>query len=177
MTVPVLLEITNDLVSVNWTLLAQLIAFLILLYFLVRLLYTPLTNALNTRATKIRTGLAAAEEARRAAEEAQQRTQALLDQGKAQAQEILRQASASAETMRQQIVNEARNEAEKVIERGKLDINRERQAAVDELRGIVGELAIQAAGQIVQRSLDSAENRRLIDDAIGQSDVFSAMKS
>ena len=164
--------LASDLVSVNLTLLAQLIAFVILLYFLVRLLYRPLTTAMNARAERIRASLSQSDEAAKAAQEAQARTQAQLDQARVQAQEILRQAAQSGETLREQIVSQARSEAEKVIERGKADIQRERQAAVDELRRVVGDVAIMAAGRVVQKSLDTQENRRLIDQAITQSDSF-----
>ena len=168
MAVPVIAS--QDLVSINWTILAELIAFLILLYFLTRLLYQPLTTAMAARAERIRTGLAQADEARKAAEEAQARTQAQLGEARQQAQEILRQANAAASSMREQIVNEARTEAQKVIERGKVEIDRERQAAVDELRRMVGDVALLAATRVVERSLDSADSRRLIEEAISQSD-------
>lgn len=177
MLTPFVAATSHDLVSVNWTLVAELIAFLILLYFLVRLLYRPLTTAMAARAERIRAGLASAEDAAKAAQEAEQRTAARLEQAKAQAQEILGQANASAQTMREQIVAEARAEAERVIERGRTEIERERRAAVDELRGMVGELAIQVAAQVVQKSLDTSENRRLVEDAIQRSDAFSAVGS
>ena len=164
---------SQDLVQVNLSLLAEVIAFLILLYVFVRLLYRPLTTAMATRAENIRAGLAAAEEASKAAQEAQARTQAQLEEAKAQAQEILRQAQSAANTMREQIVQEARAEAQKVIERGQAEINRERQAAVDELRRMVADVAIQAATRVVERSLDNQDNRRLVDEAIRQSDVFA----
>lgn len=165
---------SQDLVSIDWTIVAQIIAFLILLYILARLLYNPLNGALETRAQRIRTELGAAEEAARAAQEAEQRTQAQLEQARAQAQEILRQANANAETIRTQIVDEARTEAQRVIDRGQAEIERQRQAAIEDLRRTVGDLAIMAATQVVQKSLDSSENRRLVEDAIAQSAAFRA---
>lgn len=164
---------SQDLVSIDWTLVAQVIAFLILLYILVRILYNPLSQAMAARTERIRVELGAAEEASKHAEEANARTQVLIDQAKAQSQEILRQASANADTMRVQIIEEARAEALKVIDRGRLEIDRERQAAFDELRRQVAEIALLAATSIVKKSLDSADNRRLIDEAIKSSEVFT----
>jgi F-type H+-transporting ATPase subunit b len=165
--------IATDLVSIDFSLLAEAIAFLILLYVFVRVLYRPLTTAMNTRAENIRTRLAAAEEAAKSAQEAQARTQAQLEEARAQAQEILRQAQVSAGTLREQIVQEAREEARKVIDRGTAEIARERQAATDELRRLVADVAIQAATRVVERSLDNADSRRLVDEAIARTDVFS----
>lgn len=175
MLAPLFAAESHDLVSLDWTVVAQAIAFLILLYLLVRYLYRPLTTAMSARAERIKQGLASAEDAARAAQDAQQRTQTQLEQARLQAQEILRQANASADTTREQLVAEARAEAQRVIDRGKAEIERERQVMVDELRTVVGTLAIQAASQVVQRSLDSAENRRLVEDAIARTDAFSAV--
>lgn len=168
---------SQDLISIDWTIVAELIAWLILLFVMVRLLYNPLSKAMAARAERIRTELSTAEQAARAAEEAEQRTRAEIERAKRQGDEILRQAQQTAESMREQIVNDARTEAQRVIDRGKAEIERERQAAVDELRKVVGDLAIRAASQVVRKSLDSTENRRLVDEAIAQSDVFSAAGS
>jgi F-type H+-transporting ATPase subunit b len=164
---------SQDLVSLDWSLVAEAIAFLILLYALTRLLYTPLSTAMAARAERIRSGLSAAEEAAKAAQEAQSRTEAQLDEARAQAQEILRQATATASAMREQLVSEARTEAQRVIDRGKAEIDRERQAVLDELRQLVAGVAIEAATRVVERSLDSSDNRRLVEEAITQSSAFA----
>jgi F-type H+-transporting ATPase subunit b len=164
---------SQDLVSIDWTLVAQVIAFLILLYILVRVAYNPLAQAMAARTERIRSELSAAELASKQAQEANERTQALVDQAKQQSQEILRQAAANAETVRSQIIDEARAEAEKVVERGKQEIERERRAAFDDLRRSVSDIAILAASQVVRKSLDSAENRRLVEEAIAATDVLN----
>src|SRR5579875_3256491 len=128
---------SQDLVSIDWTIVAQLIAFLVLLYVLVRLLYRPLTTAMANRQEQIRAALNAAETASQQAQEANERTQALVDQAKSQSQEIVR------------------------------------QAAFAELRKQVGELALLAAQQVIQRSLDTEDNRRLIEDAIDRATALN----
>ncbi len=75
--------------------------------------------------------------------------------------------------MREQLVAEARTEAQRVIDRGKAEIDRERQAVLDELRQLVAGVAIEAATRIVERSLDSSDNRRLVEEAITQSSAFA----
>jgi F-type H+-transporting ATPase subunit b len=177
MGIPLIASESHDLISIDWTLVAELIAWLILLYILVRFLYNPLRSAMAARAERIRTELSAAEAAAQRAEEAAKQSQADVEEGKRRGEEIVRQAQQTADSIREQAINEARAEAERVIERGKAEIERERQAAVDELRRVVGDLAIQAASQVVRKSLDSDENRRLVDEAIKQSDVFSSVGS
>lgn len=164
---------SQDLVSIDWTLIAQVIAFLILLYILVRVAYNPLSQAMTARTERIRSDLGAAELASKQAQEANRQTQVLVDQAKTQSQEILRQAAANADTIRTQIIEEARTEARKVVEQGKQEIERERRAAFDELRKSVGDIAILAATQVVRKSLDSAENRRLVEEAIVASESLN----
>lgn len=164
---------STDLVSVDWSLVAEAIAFLILLYILTRLLYNPLTTAMTARAERIRSGLSAAEDAARAAQEAQARTEVQLEEARTQAQEIMRQAVTTANSLREQMVAEAKTEAQRVIDRGKAEIERERQATIDELRRLVAGVALEAATRVVERSLDSADNRRLVDEAIAQSSAFA----
>jgi F-type H+-transporting ATPase subunit b len=81
-----------------------------------------------------------------------------------------------AESLREQMVTEARSEAQKVIERGKVEIDRERQAAVDELRRVVADVALLAATRVVEKSLDTADNRRLIEEAIAHTRSFEAAR-
>lgn len=170
------LILSQDLVSIDWTFLAQLIAFALILYVLVRFLYNPVTTAMDARANTIRTGLAAAEEARKAAEEAQVRTDDQLAEARAQAQEILRQASQTATGLRGQIVAEAKAEAQKVIDRGRIEIDRERQAAIDDLRKVTADLALLAATRVVEKSLDTTDNRRLIAQAIAEANSLSVSR-
>jgi F-type H+-transporting ATPase subunit b len=170
------LVLSQDLVSIDWTFLAQLIAFALILYVLVRFMYNPVTNAMESRANTIRTGLAAAEEARKAAQDAQVKTDAQLAEARTQAQEILRQASQTAGGLREQIIADAKSEAQKVIDRGRIEIDRERQAAVDELRKVTADLALLAATRVVENSLDSADNRRLIEQAIAEAGSLSVAR-
>jgi F-type H+-transporting ATPase subunit b len=167
------LILSQDLVSIDWTFVAQVISFAMILYVLVRFLYKPVTTAMESRANTIRTGLAAAEEARKAAEEAQVKTDAQLAEARTQAQEILRQASQTASGLRDQIITDAKAEAQKVVDRGRIEIERERQAAVDELRKVTADLALLAATRVVEKSLDSADNRRLIEQAISEAGSLS----
>lgn len=170
------LILSQDLVSIDWTFLAQLIAFALILYVLIRFMYKPVTTAMETRANTIRTGLAAAEEARKAAQEAQAKTDEQLAEARAQAQEILRQASQTANGLRDQIVAEARAEAQKVLERGRIEIDRERQAAFDELRKVTADLALLAATRVIEKSLDTTDNRRLIAQAITEAGSLSVAR-
>ena len=58
-------------------------------------------------------------------------------------------------TERQQIIVQARQEADDEIARAREEIQREKDEAISELRGVVAELAIDAASKIISAELNS----------------------
>jgi len=156
------------MINFNVTLIVQVLMFLALLYLLNRWLFGPVGKLAAERSRRIEQGLAAAEQSRVQAEEAQRQTLQQLNQARAEAQEILRQATRAADTMREQMVQAAREEAENIVRRTHAEIDRERLAAISDLRRQAGELAILAATRVVGQSLDTEMNRRLVESAIGE---------
>lgn len=156
------------MINFNVTLIVQLIMFGVLLYLLNRWLFGPVGKLAAERSRRIEQGLAAAEQSRVQAEEAQRQTLQQLNQARSEAQEILRQATRAADTMREQMVQAAREEAENIVRRTHAEIDRERLAAISDLRRQAGELAILAATRVVGQSLDTETNRRLVESAIGE---------
>ena len=53
-----------------------------------------------------------------------------------------------------------------MIEQAKDEIRREKEQALTQLRGEVADLAILAAGKLLDANLDTAKQRRLVDKVI-----------
>ena len=70
--------------------------------------------------------------------------------------------------MRQRIVSQAREEAERMIEQARTSIESEQRAAIAELRRETAQLAVQAAGVLIDANLDDEKNRALVDDLIAK---------
>ena len=85
--------------------------------------------------------------------ESQAKIQAAIDQGNAE---------------RQQIVDQARQEASDEIARARAEIQREKDEAISELRGVVAELAIDAAGKIISAELTPERHQNIIDASISR---------
>src|SRR5437660_4731639 len=79
------------------------INFLVLLFLLYRFLFNPVRGMLDARATRVRESMQQAEQARRAAEQAEADRQALLAETRREAQEIRNRADEQAK----RIVDEA----------------------------------------------------------------------
>ena len=119
---------------IDWfTIAAQIINFLILLWLLKRFLYKPVLNAMNEREKKITQRLADAEtarqQARQQAEEYRTRT-AELD---TQRNSLLQEAQAEAEAFRKELFHQARQDASEIQERWQRSIQQEKEAFLRDL--------------------------------------------
>jgi F-type H+-transporting ATPase subunit b len=151
---------------IDWTLITQIITFLVFLWLLGRLFGKRGSAMLRQRADRIEAGLRAAEENQRRAEQMHQETQRQLDEARAERQSIVAAAHKAAEAQRQALIAQARGEADALVQRTQAAIQRERQAAVDELRREAGRLAVVAARRLISDALDARTSRELADKAI-----------
>ena len=78
--------------NINLTLIGQSLAFVVFVWFCMKLVWPPIVTALNDRKTKIADGLAAAEEGQQAKAKAQEHAEQVTGEAKEQAQEIIRRA-------------------------------------------------------------------------------------
>lgn len=147
-----------------WT----IVTFLVVLLVLKRTVWKPLLSALDERETRIREALEGADKARQDAQSTLEEHQQLLAGAEAETRQIIAEAREAAEKVRQGIVEEARSEAQQTVEQARRIIETEKTAALSELRREVADLAVQAAGAIIDANMDADRNRKLVDDLIGQ---------
>ena len=93
--------------SINATLIAQMITFGILIWFTMKFIWPPLANAMDDRAKRIADGLSAAERAQAELKDADARVAEEIKKARAQAAEIVDKAHAQAN----QIVDKAKTDA------------------------------------------------------------------
>ena len=89
-----------------------------------------------------------------------------LARARDEARAIVEEASNVAGRLREQALIDTEATVGLMLAHGREEIARERELAVSELRREVATLAILAASQVVGRNLDSADSRRLVDQAI-----------
>lgn len=145
-----------------WTILT----FLILLVILRKLAWTPLLGALTAREENIRTTLEetarAQDEARRLLEENRRQ----LAEAEAQAQRVIREGREMGERVRAEILEKAQASSRALVDQAREEIRREKDAALGQLRSEVADLAVMAAGKIIDANLDPARHRALVDAAL-----------
>jgi len=147
-----------------WT----LINFAVLLVLLKKFAWRPILDALQKREEGIRSSLEQAEAARDEAARSKEECQALVDQGRREAQTIVEDARKRAGQEQTTILQQARDEADALLERAQQDIRREHDQALESLRAEVANLSIMVAGKVIGKSLDRESHQQLIDEAMTQ---------
>ncbi|WP_458525130.1 F0F1 ATP synthase subunit B [Onishia taeanensis] len=149
--------------NINMTLIGQMIAFAIFVWFCMKYVWPPISTALHERQKKIADGLDAASRATRDLEVAQEEANETLRASKEQAAEILEQSHKRSSQMIEEAREQARQEGERMITSAKSEIDQEVNRAREELRAQVSRLAIVGAERILQSSIDETKHSELVD--------------
>jgi len=86
-----------------------------------------------------------------------------LDASRTQAQQIIADGRSVAEKMRADLLDETRKQQTELMEQARRDIETEKAKAIAELRREAVDLAIAGAGKVIEQNLDSAGNRRIVE--------------
>jgi F-type H+-transporting ATPase subunit b len=140
--------------NINLTLVAQAIAFAILIWFTVKYVWPPLLNAIETRQKEIADGLAAAHEGKNALEVAAKKSEVTLNEAKQKASEIVGLAEKRATQIIEEAKGNAKAEGERIITGAKAEIDQEVNRAKEGLRAQVSVLAIAGAEKILRKEID-----------------------
>jgi len=164
-------RLAAGLLTINGTLIAQLVIFLVMLGILYRVAWGPLLRIRNERRARIAQGVEATQRALQELEAAEKERQAKLAEARREAQAMLDRITKQAEDLRKELEAKAREQAEALIVKARAEIQQERQKAVQDLRSQVADLAVMAAGRIIGESLDAKKHRELIERAIEEAEI------
>jgi F-type H+-transporting ATPase subunit b len=144
------------------------ITFLIFLYLLGRFAWKPLVAALDAREGQIRGDISAAESARLKAEQMLAEHSKRMAQVQDEVREALAQARRDADSLKQEIVTQAHKEAQAARDRAVADISRARDSALKDLFDVMAGEVARATRHVLGRSVNAADQDRLIDEALAQ---------
>jgi len=145
-----------------WT----IITFIVVLVILRFTAWKPLLAALTAREEKVRTSLEQAEKARQDAQRLLDENRRQLALAEEQSQRIIREGRDMGEKLKAEIVEKANVSSRHMIDQAKDEIGREKEKALTQLRTEVADLAIAAAGKLLDANLDTPKQRQLVDAAI-----------
>jgi F-type H+-transporting ATPase subunit b len=158
----------GGLISIDKSLIVQMVNFLILLFLLHRLLYRPLVQKMNERTEAIKTSLEEAKRARADAARAQEQNAEQLRAAHAEAAAIRAAALKEAAEEQRKLLERARAESQQIVDRGRAELDADLRQARAELRREVADLAVAAAEKLVRKSLRDEDHRRIVTEAIGR---------
>lgn len=159
------LAASNNFLLPNGTFIAELIAFLIILFVLWRYVVPPLSKSLQQRQDMVQKQVEDAEEAKRQLKAAQERFDQALAEARTEAAKIRDSARADAERIREELREQANAEVERIRQRGQEQLDTQREQVVRQLRGELGGLAVQLAEQLVGQELADDDRKRSTVDA------------
>jgi F-type H+-transporting ATPase subunit b len=155
-----MLEVHGGLLA--WTVLT----FVLLLVVLKKVAWGPILDALEARENEIKDALNAAEKAREEAERVSSDYEDAIRKAQAEAQQIISDAKTAGEKVKLDLEAIASVKADEIIEKAKAQIDAERVKVISEIKTVAVEISLSAAAKVIERNLDSDDNRKLINEAL-----------
>ena len=149
--------------NINFTLIAQAIAFAILIWFTVKFIWPPLLGAIEKRQKEIADGLAAAQEGKASLEIAGKKSAQSVGEAKQKGAEIISQAEKRASEILEDAKNQAKEEGDRIIFGAKAEIDQEVNRAKETLREQVSSLAIAGAEKILLKEIDKKAHSDMLN--------------
>jgi F-type H+-transporting ATPase subunit b len=155
-----------------WT----LVVFGLTMYFLAKVAFPRISEALDRRQKAIEESIDHAERIRLEADELLREYRERLAEARGQADEIVARARRTAEVAESETLAEARAKREEMMQQTRRDIETETRRAIQQIRAEVADLTVLATEKVTRKTLDSADQRRLVDEALAELD-FAALAS
>ena len=149
--------------SINATLLGQMLVFAMLIWFTMKYVWPVLLKAMEERETKIADGLAAAERGKHELEMAGEKAAEYMRGGKDKAQEFINQAHKRADEMIAEAKAAAEEEGKRLKAAAQAEIEQEAIRAREALRAQLAALVVAGAERILLREVDAAAHRDVLD--------------
>jgi F-type H+-transporting ATPase subunit b len=153
-----------DLLSPNYGLMFwTLVIFAILFFVLAKFAFGPITKAVEAREQALEDAIESAKRDREEAARLLAEQRAALDATRGEAQKLIADARTAAERVRTELVGQAHAEQASMLERARKEIEAEKAGAIAQLRREAVDLAIAGAGRVIDKNLDQAANRQLVE--------------
>jgi F-type H+-transporting ATPase subunit b len=165
-----LIQVTPGLMI--WT----IVCFLITLFVLKKYAFGPIQKMIDDRSERIRRAIAEADHAREEARALLEEHRKLIGQARHEAEEIRVEVRRDAESMRERVREDIEVDRQRRLEETRRQIEAETARSLAQIRAEVAELTLLAASKVTGKVLDSADQRRLIDEAISSLD-FSRLEA
>jgi len=168
-------EAHNPLIPPVGEIIVGTITFAILAFVMIKFVVPRFEQVFRARREAIEGGIERAEAMQAEAEAALEQYRAQLAEARNEAAQIRDRARAEGQQILEELRTQAQEESARIVARGEEQLATARQQVVNELRGQIGTLAVQLAGQVVGESLaDDARRSGTVDRFLGELDGMAA---
>jgi F-type H+-transporting ATPase subunit b len=165
--------ITPNVGLMIWTLLL----FGISMAVLAKLAFPRISEALDRRQKAIEDSIDAAEQTRQEADQLLAEYRERLREARGQADQIVDRARKAAEAHERTATEDAKEKREQLMEQTRREIEAETRRAIDQIRREVADLTVLATEKVTRKTLTEEDQRRLVQDALGELDFSSLAPS
>jgi len=155
-----------------WTLLV----FGVTMILLARLAFPRISEALERRQHQIEESIDTAQRTREEADQLLAEYRARLREAREQADEIVQRARQTAEVHEREAKEQGHEIVAEASKKAQRDIEAATKRALDDIRREVADLTIMATEKVTRKTLDEADQRRLVEEALGELD-FSGISA
>lgn len=149
--------------NITVTLIAQMAAFILLIWFVNKLLWGPLSKMMEERQKRIADGLSAADRAAKDLELAQEKAGVEIRAAREQGAQIVAMANKRAAEIVEEAKVQARAEGDRLIVAAKAEVEQETHRAREQLRKQVATLAVIGAEKVLAKSIDAKVHGEMLD--------------
>lgn len=143
-----------------WT----IVTFIVVAVVLRMTAWKPIISMLDEREKTIREAIEGAKRERMEAEKLLAEQKTAVAQARKDAADLVRKNQAEVEAARQAALAQAKKDADDLLEHARKTIADERNRAVAEIKATTVDLAISAAGKLLEANLDEPRQRQLAED-------------
>jgi F-type H+-transporting ATPase subunit b len=144
------------------------ITFLLLLIILGKYAWGPILHMLEQREKTIKDSLEGAEKAKAEATAAAAESKAALERSRAETAELVRKNQAEVAAAKAELMAAAKKESEELLSAARKTIAEEQRQAVSEVRTLAVDLALAAAGQLIQSQMDQGQQKKLVEEYLAK---------
>lgn len=131
-----------------------------------RTILETMNRSLDARSDAIREQLEAAQRSREEAARLHEEAQRDVQHARSEAEQIVDRAAHTSEAIQADLERRAREEYERIVGQARSQIEFERERALGALRRRAADIVIDAAREVVERTMEPQSDRRVIEDSL-----------
>ena len=136
--------------------------------------FPPIGDSLEKRANAIRENIEASEKQREEADKLLAEYRERLKEAREQADDIVARARKASEAAVAEATAEGKAKREELVAAARKDIEAETKRSLEQIRKEIADLTVLATEKVTRKSLDDADQQRLVEEALSEVD-FSAL--